>query len=95
MEGGNAILIGYMVFDWHMNQGKVYDSFDNSWKPWGQYKEEHIFNNLPPWIKNAWAQGSQWMGEHEFGADVLSYGPVQGPTVYVGDWLKRQGTSRP
>ncbi|RPH87418.1 MAG: hypothetical protein EHM75_05580 [Desulfobacteraceae bacterium] len=88
MEGGMAFYLGYLVFDTYMNQGKVWDSFDNSWKPWGQYKEEHIFNNLPPWMKNAWAQGTKWMGENEFGADVLVYGPVQGPTVYFGDWLK-------
>jgi hypothetical protein len=90
LEGGVYLYVGYQIFDWDMNQGNVYDSFDNSWKPWSQYKQEHIYNNIPPSVKKAWAAGDKWRAEfNEFQTDILFYGPV-GPGKYAGDLARRR-----
>ncbi len=63
VEGAGYFVMGLIAFDWYMDQGKVWDSFDNKWTTWGEYKEKYLWSHVPPKIRSTVNAGMQYIGK--------------------------------
>ena len=88
-EGGNYFVLGVLAFDGIMDNGAwVEDSLDGGKKKsWSQYKQEHIYDNLPQWMKNVVVKLTN---NGDFVSEVFIDGVTQGPNLYAGIWQRRK-----
>lgn len=72
-----GVVSGFSASDLYLSQGKVWDSYDNSWKSWDQYQEDH------PLAKAIWDVGT--LGR---GGNVYTFS--EGKNV-IYDWMFSRG----